>query len=90
MGKRPKGVNQDQGFKSFRVGRSYLCVGGLDEKLYFNLFIKNDQPTQGSSIPRYTEADRDALAAAYANDIVYPGATFGDIYKNRTCSTLLP
>lgn len=90
IGKKPQAVSQDQGFKNFRQGRSYLCVGGLDKKFYFNLFVKNDRATQGSSIPRYTEADRDALAATYANDIVYPGLTFGDIYENRICSTLLP
>lgn len=90
IGKAPEGIPQDQGFKNFREGRSYLCVGGLDRKFYFSLFVRNQEVTQGDAIPRYTEQDRDALVATYKDDIVYPGLTFGEVYQNRTCSTLLP
>ncbi|KAJ5096823.1 hypothetical protein N7456_007544 [Penicillium angulare] len=90
IGKAREGISQDQGFKNFREGRSYLCVGGLDRKFYFSLFVRNQEVTQGDAIPRYTEQDRDALVTTYKDDIVYPGLTFGEIYQNRICSTLLP
>ncbi|KAJ5108142.1 Monooxygenase FAD-binding [Penicillium angulare] len=90
IGPRPKGIREDEGIKNCRKGRSHLCLSGQNGKWYFNIFEKTEHKTRGSSIPRYTKSDAHAMASAYANDILIPGVTFGDLYKNRTSSMLLP
>ncbi|KAJ6008245.1 Monooxygenase FAD-binding [Penicillium herquei] len=89
IGPTPEGVRDDQAIKTYYKGRSYLCLGGQNRKFYFCLFEKVEK-TRGSSIPRYTGEECDALAAKYSNDILIPGITWGDLYKTRTSQTLLP
>lgn len=57
--------------------------------MYWILFFKNDKKTQGSSIPRYTDEDRERLVAKYENDMLKPGYTFGDLYKAQIKSSLV-
>ncbi|KAJ5720687.1 FAD/NAD(P)-binding domain-containing protein [Penicillium malachiteum] len=89
IGPTPEGVRDDQAFRTCYKGRSYLCLGGKNRKFYFCLFEKVEK-TRGSSIPRYTREECDALAAKYSNDILIPGLTFGDLYKKKASQTLLP
>lgn len=83
------GMRQDLALKNFRVGRSYLCARGPGDLMYWILFFKNDKKTQGSSIPRYTDEDRERLVAKYENDMLKPGYTFGDLYKTQIKSSLV-
>jgi hypothetical protein len=44
-----------------------------------------------SEIPGYiSERQQEALAKRYSRDVVYDGLTFGEIYKLRVCSALVP
>lgn len=86
----PKNTLEDQAFKNYRHGRSYLCSGGKNNKLYWIAMFRLDQKTQGSSIPRYTQEERDALAAIYKDDLIKPGVTFGDLYHEQLTSALVP
>jgi hypothetical protein len=86
----PNGMVEDQAIKNYRQGRSYLCAGGREGKLYWLAMIKNDHKTQGVNIPRYNDQDRDIFAAMCEADLVIPGVTFGDIYKRQLASALVP
>ena len=90
ISKAPDGVIQDQAVKTFRKGRNYLCAGGPNNTLYWILMFKNEQETQGQSIPRYTEEDRQKLVEMCQDDIIRPGMTFGDVYKRKIKSALVP
>jgi hypothetical protein len=90
ISKAPEGILQDQVIKNFRKGRSYLCAGGPDNTLYWLLMFKNEKETRGRSVPQYTEEDRQKLVEMCQNDLLRPGMTFGDIYKGRIKSALVP
>jgi hypothetical protein len=70
--------------------RNYFCAGGTDGQFYWLVFVRNEKPTRGSSIPRYTNADKEILAATLKDDIIKPGLTFGNLYASQTTSTLVP
>lgn len=80
---------QDQALKSFRVGHSYLLARGPGDLMYWILFFKNDKKTQGSSIPRYTNEDRERLVSKCENDMLKPGYAFGDLYKAQIKSSMV-
>ncbi|KAH7086113.1 FAD binding domain-containing protein [Paraphoma chrysanthemicola] len=69
---------------------SYLVVTGPNEQIYWALFSKLSEVICGShdKVPRYTEVERDALAAEHAQDPLTDNLTFGDIYETRTAATL--
>ncbi|KAJ5137381.1 uncharacterized protein N7443_010326 [Penicillium atrosanguineum] len=90
ISKAPEGVRQDQVVKAFRKGRSYLCAGGPSDTLYWLLTFKNEKETQGKSVPRYTEEDRQKLVEMCQDDIIRQGMTFGDIYERTINSALVP
>lgn len=52
--------------------------------------FKNEQKTQGKTIPRYTQEDESRLVALAQDDLVKPGIRFRDIYERRIRSTMLP
>lgn len=52
--------------------------------------FKNEQETQGESMPRYTEEDRQRLVELCQDDIIRPGMTFGDIYEGKIQSAIVP
>lgn len=70
--------------------RNYFCAGGTDGQFYWFAFAKNEKSTRGSSILRYTEEDKESLAATLKDDTIKPGLTFGDLYASQTTSTLVP
>ncbi|KAJ5780716.1 hypothetical protein N7457_005876 [Penicillium paradoxum] len=85
----PEGLVQEEAFKGHRSGRSYMCSPGLDGLIYWIAMFKNDEKTRGNSIPRYTARDRHELAARYADDIIKPGATFGELYQKAIATSLV-
>lgn len=52
--------------------------------------FKNGAETKGTSSPRYTAEDVDRLAKRYANDIITPGFSFGDLYQTAMATSLVP
>ncbi|KAJ5155343.1 hypothetical protein N7492_008146 [Penicillium capsulatum] len=84
------GLEQDLGFKSTHKGRSYLTARGPDDTMYWILFFKNEKKTRGSGIPRYTDEDLNRLVAMYENDALNSGHTFGELYKARIQTSLVP
>lgn len=87
---RPEGIPDEISYKTFFEGRSYLCPTGPDNKMYFFVFFKNSETTIHQDIPRYTEEEAKELAAVYANDTLFNGVTFGDLYERRMSSVLVP
>lgn len=83
-------MQQDQAFKTDQKGRSYLVARGPNDTMFWILFFKNEKKTQGSNIPRYTDDDRERLVAMYEKDVVKSGYTFGDLYKSRIQSSIVP
>ncbi|KAF2015193.1 FAD/NAD(P)-binding domain-containing protein [Aaosphaeria arxii CBS 175.79] len=69
---------------------SYLLGSGPGRRIYWFLFKKLEKISKGlyDKIPRYTEAERDALAAEHANDRLSHCLSFGDLYNSRTSATL--
>ncbi|KAB2099375.1 hypothetical protein AG0111_0g12272 [Alternaria gaisen] len=70
-------------------GYSYLIASGPNHRIYWFLFKKLPGVLYGiDNIPRYTEAERDALAAEHADDMLNEELRFGELYANRTTATL--
>ncbi|KAJ4354876.1 hypothetical protein N0V95_003410 [Ascochyta clinopodiicola] len=69
---------------------SYLVATGPNHRIYWFLFKKLPEIARGlyENIPRYTDEQRDALAAEHANDLLSDTLTFGELYKTRTTATL--
>lgn len=90
ISKRPDDIADDRGFKTYRKNRSYLYQSGADGKLYWFAFVKNSQKTTHKSIPRYDAQDVEKLVGDCADDILFPGFTFRDLYARRMYATLVP
>jgi 2-polyprenyl-6-methoxyphenol hydroxylase-like FAD-dependent oxidoreductase len=70
-------------------GYSYLIASGPNHRIYWFLFKKLTSRMYGiDKIPRYTEAERDELAAEHADDPLNEQLRFGELYANRTTATL--
>lgn len=71
-------------------GYSYLVATGPNHRIYWFLFKKLANKTHGlyEKIPRYTDKQRDALAAEHAMDCITESLTFGELYAMRTTATL--
>lgn len=68
----------------------YLYQGGPLDKTYWFAFFKNEERVAGDDVPRYTPEQEEALAEKYANDILFNGLTFGDLWQRRVQSSLVP
>lgn len=71
-------------------GHSYLLVSGVGGRIYWFLFKRLDKTVRGlyEKVPRYTDAECDALAEEHANDRFSEKLCFGDLYSLRTAATL--
>lgn len=71
-------------------GHSYLLVSGVGGRIYWFLFKRLDKTVRGlyEKVPRYTDAERDALAEEHASDRFSEKLCFGDLYSLRTAATL--
>lgn len=69
---------------------SYLVATGPNDRIYWFLFKKLPDVARGlyDKIPRFTDEQRDALAAEHANHLVSDTLTFGELYATRTTATL--
>ena len=69
---------------------SYLVASGPNRRIYWFLFKKLPKTTYGlyEKIPKFTEEERDALAAEHANDPITEDLRFGELYADRTTATL--
>ncbi|KNG47715.1 fad binding domain-containing protein, partial [Stemphylium lycopersici] len=69
---------------------SYLVASGPNHRIYWFLFKKLPKMTYGlyDKIPKFTEEERDALAAEHANNPITEDLRFGELYANRTTATL--
>ncbi|EUC41697.1 hypothetical protein COCMIDRAFT_8624 [Bipolaris oryzae ATCC 44560] len=71
-------------------GHSYLCSIGPGNRIYWFLFKKLKKPVYGlyEKIPRYDEAELEALVSEHVNDPIGEGMCFGDLYRMRKVATL--
>jgi 2-polyprenyl-6-methoxyphenol hydroxylase-like FAD-dependent oxidoreductase len=71
-------------------GYAHLVMDGPDDTVFWFLFAQDTEKRRGlwESIPRYTDAEKDALAAKHADDKVTDTLTFGDLYRTQKMSTL--
>ncbi|ROV93606.1 hypothetical protein VMCG_08112 [Cytospora schulzeri] len=70
-----------------------LIAQGSGRRAYFFLFVpvSPDGPKYGKDIPRYTKEDEARLVEEYWDVPIVKGKlTFGDLYKQRIISTLVP
>ncbi|KAL6703175.1 hypothetical protein ACN47E_010168 [Coniothyrium glycines] len=68
---------------------SYLVATGPGDRIYWFLFKKLPQMVHGyDNIPRYTDADRDALASLHENDLLMGELRFGELYQTKMTATL--
>jgi len=87
---RPEDVPDGCGYKTYHKKRSYLFQAGSGGKLYFFAFSKNPKVTIDNDIYRYTAKDEKAFVDAQGHDILFPGLTFGDLYRKRRAAALVP
>lgn len=71
-------------------GHSYLVTSAPGNRIYWFLFKRLNKAVRGlyEKIPRYTEAERDAMAEQHANDALGDGLCFGELYRLRIAATL--
>lgn len=65
------------------------AIIGIDGKVFWFVFIKMDQKYYAPNIPRFTAADAEALAAKHAHRKMSRDATFGDVWRTRSKTTLV-
>lgn len=87
---RPECFPDGRGYKTYHKNRSYLYQAGRGGKLYFFAFSKNSDVTIDNEIHRYTPEDEKALVDAQWDDVLFPGFTFGDLYRKRRTAVLVP
>jgi hypothetical protein len=71
-------------------GYAHLVMDGPNDTVFWFLFTKDMEKKRGlwESVPRYTDAEKDTLAAKHADDMVMDTLTFGDLYRTQKMSTL--
>ncbi|KAK7699662.1 hypothetical protein SLS64_011435 [Diaporthe eres] len=74
---------------AFFDGRNYMMLSAPQDRLYWFLF-KDMRRATGSDIPRFTKDDEAILAKEHFSDQVAESTTFGDVYRNRLQTALVP
>ncbi|KAJ6481201.1 FAD binding domain-containing protein [Mycena vitilis] len=68
---------------------SYLVIDGPGSRVYWFLFVKNEQTLRGDEIPRSFSAEEcKALAEKHWNDPINESVKFGDLYEKHTSAVL--
>jgi 2-polyprenyl-6-methoxyphenol hydroxylase-like FAD-dependent oxidoreductase len=88
--------NPKDGFPKFQTqhiqgkNHSYLLSTGPGNDVYWFLFERLAVPAYGlhDKIPRYTDAEKDALAEEHVGDQLSDALTFGNLYQARRAATL--
>ncbi|QSZ32310.1 hypothetical protein DSL72_001884 [Monilinia vaccinii-corymbosi] len=76
--------------RSSGKGASTLLFGGVDGKLYWFLFTKNDERSFGDEIPRYKKGDETNHVAKYMHHHVSGDIIFSEVWKHRTVANFVP
>lgn len=74
---------------AFFDGRNYMMLSAPQDRLYWFLF-KDMEKATGSDIPKFTKDDETTLAKEHFSDQVTGSTTFGDVYRNRLQTALVP
>ncbi|KAG6362285.1 hypothetical protein INS49_010515 [Diaporthe citri] len=74
---------------AFFDGRNYMMLSAPQNRLYWFLF-KDMRLASGSDIPRFTKDDEAILTKGHFSDQVTESTTFGDVYRNRLQTALVP
>ncbi|GAP87177.1 putative FAD binding domain-containing protein [Rosellinia necatrix] len=90
ISKRPAGLPATAlQINAFFDGWNYMMLSAPGDRLYWFLFHKMEK-ARGKDIPRFSKDDEAQLAGKHLGDLVTETTTFGHIYENRVCSTLVP
>ncbi|KAL4881328.1 hypothetical protein BJY04DRAFT_227936 [Aspergillus karnatakaensis] len=70
---------------SLHPGRSYLAFPdkGKESRVFWFLQVKLDREYAYSSTPRWSSADMEKTAERFADDHIWAGVRFGDLWKRR-------
>jgi len=68
---------------------STLVINGKRGEVYWFLFVKMDRIYQHFELPRFTEADTEALAQRHLDLPIFKAVTFSDLWANKNRATLL-
>ena len=71
-------------------GKTIAVMAGLEAKLFWFLFFKQIQSSKSLELPKFTKQDEIALATANEHVMVTETVSFGEIYANKTKSTITP
>ncbi|KAL4797754.1 hypothetical protein BDV19DRAFT_357936 [Aspergillus venezuelensis] len=78
-----------EGIKNVRNDRNYLVtVAPNCVALWFMFFNTRKTAGPGGTV-RYTDEEKEAFAAEFANDQIRPGLTFGDMYRASSFTGLV-
>lgn len=72
------------------AGRSYLVIHAPGNRTYWFLFKAVKKTLRGKDIPKYSKQEMEDLAQEHIDDKICEQVTFGDLYRNRNMSTLVP
>ncbi|RLL95502.1 hypothetical protein CFD26_100774 [Aspergillus turcosus] len=74
---------------SLNNGRSYLTFPGKDGRVFWFLLLKLDRKYSYSNAPRFSSTDAEKICERYADDHIWDGVFFRDLWKNRQVSSFV-
>lgn len=76
-------LNPGEQVASLNDGRSFLTFPGKGGRVFWFLLVKLDRKYPYASAPRFTTEDAQEMGERYANDHIWKGVRFGDIWNHR-------
>ena len=77
-------------YKFYGKDTSFLVITGKDNRAYWFIFDKLDKVYHVSEIPRYTEADAEALVQKHLRTKLTDQVCVEDLWSRRISSCLVP
>ncbi|KAF4211009.1 hypothetical protein CNMCM8980_002925 [Aspergillus fumigatiaffinis] len=74
---------------SFNNGRSYLTFPGKNGRIFWFLLLKLDRKYSYSNAPRVSSTDAEKIAERFADDHIWDGVYFRDLWKCREVFSLV-
>jgi 2-polyprenyl-6-methoxyphenol hydroxylase-like FAD-dependent oxidoreductase len=74
---------------SFNNGRSYLTFPGENGRIFWFLLLKLDRKYSYSNAPRASSTDAEKIAERFADDHIWDGVYFRDLWKCREVFSLV-
>ncbi|KAH1304729.1 hypothetical protein KXW98_001578 [Aspergillus fumigatus] len=68
---------------SFNNGRSYLTFPGKNGRVFWFLLLKLDRKYSYSNAPRFSSTDAEKRAERFADDHIWAGVNFRDLWKSK-------